>query len=533
MCGTRELSESVESLGKKKPLRLARLGLGVRQRIPLERAYKREFAMTDFVDMIFFHADANPDKPAVVTGEAILSYGMLRYGILSVEEQLEANGLKAGDRVGINIANAIGHVTILCALHRCGIVSVSMDRPQVESLNEGVIDALLTDAPISGTTTRMIPVDESWFKGARGRAPHPTPRATLADEALSRLVFSSGTTGQPKIIGLSRRAVKERLLSYSVRLSKPSWERIVCMPGLSTNYGYSFTITALWLGRAVCFPIGANARQMIMAYQAEILVASTHQISVLVKAQEEQFVRLESLRAVHIGGSIAYAPLLTRIRMLICNHVLCGYGSTEAGTVAYAPVDSIFGIDRAVGIVAPWIEAQTLDAQGQPQEFGVEGEIRLRTPGQGFRVVASSPGRVEDDQAGWFHPGDQGILYRNGLLVITGRINEIINRGGVKVSPDAIEEELKKHPSLEDVAAVGVLDAVGLEQIWVAVVTRGKSDLDVSAVFEFCRETMPEAVPDRIFQVSEIPRNRLGKVPRETLKDQLMALEERHANALR
>jgi long-chain acyl-CoA synthetase len=488
--------------------------------------------MIDFPDMIFFHADANPEKPAIITSEVTLTYAMLRRGILSVERQLRTYDLKAGDRVGVNILNPIGHMTLICALHRAGIVSVSLDRPQVEFLNDIVIDALLTNTPVAGTATRMIPVDDSWFNGEMPAVIPPRAAQPVGHDSTCRLILSSGTTGRPKIIALSFAAVHERLISYSIRVSTPSWDRVVCMPGLSTNYGYSFAITTLWLGRTICFAYDATARQLILAHQAELLVASTQQIAEIVKGQEADFLRLEPLRAVHIGGSVAYAPLSARIRMMICNTLYCGYGSTEGGTVAYAPAESIFGMDRAVGVLTPWIEAEVLDEQNNVLDYGKEGQIRLRALGQGYRYVKTSETEYTIDKSEWFYPGDQGIVFRNGMMMINGRINEIINRGGTKVSPDSIEEVFKKHPAVEDVAAIGILDDVGIEQIWVAIVPRG-GDIDVGKMFDFCREAAPQYTPDRIFQVAEVPRNLLGKISREPLKEKLKALESNLAHAVR
>jgi long-chain acyl-CoA synthetase len=489
--------------------------------------------MIDLADMIFFHADANPEKPAVITSQATLTYAMLRRGILSVERQLRVNGLKAGNRVAICVVNAIGHMTLICALHRAGIASVSLDPNQVEFLDDLGIDALLTNNPTATVATRTIEVDETWFNGAPPEFTGPSFVPELDDECLCRLILSSGTTGRPKIIALSFAAVRERLISYSIRTSTPSWDRVVCMPGLSTNYGYSFAVTTLWLGRTFCSPFDGTSRKLILAHQAELLVASTAQITEVVQWQESNFIRLESLRAVHIGGSVAYAPLIARIRMLICNNLYCGYGSTEGGTVAYAPAESIFGMDRAVGVVTPWSELEVIDDQNKPLDYGKEGQIRIRALGQGFRYQKTSSNEYEIDKSEWFYPGDQGIVFKNGVLLIQGRINEIINRGGVKVSPDAIEEVLKKHPVVADVAAVGMLDGIGIEQIWVAIVSRDHGEIEVRKMFDYCRETAPLYIPDRIFQVAEIPRNRLGKIARETLKQKLQTLEENHVLAIR
>jgi acyl-CoA synthetase (AMP-forming)/AMP-acid ligase II len=93
------------------------------------------------------------------------------------------------------------------------------------------------------------------------------------------------------------------------------------------------------------------------------------------------------------------------------------------------------------------------------------------------------------------------------------------------VAPDEIEEAIKQHQAISDAAAVGMLDNVGIEQIWVAVVSRDGGELDITKMFDYCREALPQSVPDRIFQVREIPRNQLGKVARVELAEKLRSLE--------
>jgi acyl-CoA synthetase (AMP-forming)/AMP-acid ligase II len=488
--------------------------------------------MIDLIDMIFFHADSSPEKPAVITGEVVLTYGLLRRGILSAESRLRQLGLKPGDSVAVTVTSAIGHVTLICALYRSGIASVSVEPAQVESLDDLVIDAWLTIIPDTAATVRTIALDDTWFSDKTAGVEDGRGSPVHADDAACRYILSSGTTGRSKVIGLTYGAVRERLISYSVRVSNPSWDRLVCMPGLSTNYGFSFAITALWLGRTICFAYDTAARDAILSHQAELLVASTHQITEVVMSQEKQFLRLESLRAVHIGGSVAYAPLLARIRLLVCANVFCGYGSTEGGTVAYAPAEAIYGMDRAVGIVTPWIELEFFNGDGV-EDYGREGQVRLRALGRGYRHSKVAPTRYEIDDSDWFLPGDQGLYYKNGLLAIIGRVNEIINRGGLKISPDAIEEEIKKHPIVTDAAAIGILDNMGIEQIWVAVVSRDGDEVDIRKMFDYCREKMTMFVPDRIFQIDEIPRNQLGKVARVTLTEQLKAQESDLALTMR
>jgi acyl-CoA synthetase (AMP-forming)/AMP-acid ligase II len=122
---------------------------------------------------------------------------------------------------------------------------------------------------------------------------------------------------------------------------------------------------------------------------------------------------------------------------------------------------------------------------------------------------------------GWFYPGDVGRIFPDGLVVITGRTNEVINRGGVIVAPEVIEEVLRLDPLVRDVAVVGVPNAAGIEEIWAAVVAEGP--IDANAIAVRARDKLNEKVPDRILRIDAVPRNENGKVTRNALREQLIA----------
>jgi long-chain acyl-CoA synthetase len=151
---------------------------------------------------------------------------------------------------------------------------------------------------------------------------------------------------------------------------------------------------------------------------------------------------------------------------------------------------------------------------------GEDGIIRARSPE--MASYASDAGdTIEMFRDGWFYPGDIGRIYADGLVVITGRTNEVINRGGVIVAPEIIEEVLRLDPVVKDVAVVGVPMASGIEEIWAAVVT--DDPIDANAIGLRAHDKLNEKTPDRILRIDAIPRNENGKVTRNALRDQLVA----------
>jgi non-ribosomal peptide synthetase component E (peptide arylation enzyme) len=296
--------------------------------------------------------------------------------------------------------------------------------------------------------------------------------------------------------------------------------------GFHSDLGFGFSATAMCLGRMACFAQEATARAATSAYQADVMVASAPQIARVVDLQEDNHVRLNSLRSVHIDGGIVSSPLLTKIRLLICSELFYGYGHPETGTVAYAHVDRIHGLDHAVGFAAPWVDIEIVDEArrkvGHPAE---EGEVRVRTLGQGHRYRRMSETDYRIDASEWFYAGDRGQLFRNGLLVIRGRVQDS-DRGRIKASPEQIEGELKLHPAIADAAVIGVLSELGVEQIWVGIVAREPTEMDPAKIYDYFKETMPLCMPDRIFLVPQVPRDPDGTVARNAFKAHLIRLEE-------
>ena len=345
----------------------------------------------------------------------------------------------------------------------------------------------------------------------------------VGPDEVSRVVYSSGTTGMPKAIALTRKAVAERVATYAICLSRPAWERIVCVPGLSTNYGYSFAITTLWLGRTICFPNQRFTREMIVSYQADALVASTHQISAMAQAQENSPLKLDTLKVVHIGGSIAYPPLLARIRLLICDNVLCGYGSTEGGTVAYAPVEYVHG---------------TAGAVRRGDTVGRGGHDR-----RGGQVARRRGGRIANQGA---RPGSAPAARRGGplrdgarRLVPSGRRRHGgLHRPAVRHRPrQRNHQSRRREGSARFHRTEGARTAVDRRRRGCRRVERRRHRADLArgrarsaACFRrecdlgFLRRHRPAIHARQDHRSDGDSRNRLGKVARETLREHLRAI---------
>jgi oxalate---CoA ligase len=196
--------------------------------------------------------------------------------------------------------------------------------------------------------------------------------------------------------------------------------------------------------------------------------------------------------------------------------VLEAYGMTEAAhQVASNPLPPRLRKPATVG-PATGVEIAVIGQGGKRLATGASGEVVVRGPSlmAGYRdnPVANSTAFVE----GWFRTGDLGVLDQDGYLSLTGRIKEMINRGGEKISPEEVEAVLLEHPAVAEAAVFGVPDSKYGEEVWAAVVL--KADTDAAKLEAFCHTHLADfKVPKTIRPVPALPKNATGKIDRRTL----------------
>jgi acyl-coenzyme A synthetase/AMP-(fatty) acid ligase len=388
---------------------------------------------------------------------------------------------------------------------------------------------LLTDREDLASTPELPVrrIDSRWFAHDESRpvdyqALLAKPGFDDPDEVF-RLIYSSGTTGRPKCVGLSNRSLEVRISHAALQAPYRSGTgAILNTMGFATIIGTMMPFHAPANGALLCFA-GSNGEvlQMIRAFGVSYLSGSVAQLQGVMQALGEG-APPPSLRTVRLIGSRLTQPQLGQMRARLSNHVISVYGSTEMGRVTNAEPADLERDEGSVGWPMPFVAVEVVDDDGAPLPAGRDGVIRVKT--DELAVYVDEAGRPVPMTAadGWFYPGDVGHFEADGLLVVTGRTSEIINRGGVVVAPEAIEEVLRLDPRFTDLAVVGVPGARGIEEIWAAVVCDGP--VDGAAVIAAARASLNERAPDRIVAVDAIPRNDNGKVMRHRLREQLLTL---------
>ncbi|MGH6982472.1 MAG: class I adenylate-forming enzyme family protein [Stellaceae bacterium] len=475
-----------------------------------------------FVAMILHHARSRPEKPAVIMADRVATYGMMAQGILGVSARLAALNLAPGALVSIAIDSPIRALIVAAACYRLGLPTL-MARRTAEIAPVGLPIAL----HLEGSSDAMAPglhqvlVEDDWFTGA----PDTEARAGFAHgDAICRVDLSSGVTGTPKTLGSPVATFEGRLGGYTFSVGQGHLDRMLCLPPLASGWGFTIAAHALFLGKTLVFaPTARDALLAVAVYQVDCLIASPLHLRQLLDAQQGQANPLPSLGLIFTGGALPTRALLDEARAGLCRHIVVQYGSTEAGASAYGPSDRLAQVEGAVGFVAPWAEVEAVDDDGNLLPPGQDGILRIRSNVMARPYFdANAPG-AEAFADGWFYPGDRGHVTGDGMMVVAGRIAEIMVVGGQAQAPEVIEEIARRHPAVADVAAVGIArPAGGADEIYLAVVPRGA--FETAALVAHCAAQGRPV--DRVVTMSEIPRTALGKVARDRLKRALASHAE-------
>ena len=425
---------------------------------------------------------------------------------------------KAGAAPGTTVAITHGgtaHFFVdLIAAWSCGAAAACLDPTLTPSERENVI-AFCKPALV---------LSEG---GALSKQPNEaTPRetGTLDDPAL--ILFTSGTTGAPKGVVLSFRAVLARLALNHAEIGRATLARaLVTLP---THFGHGLIGNALTPltagGDIVLVPRGLTLAQNLGALIDE------HRITFMssVPSLWQMALRLSprpkagTLKRVHVGSAPLSATLWQRIADWAGCEVVNCYGITEtanwiggASSRQHAPADGLIGRPWG-GVAAVKGTDGVIRAQG-------DGEIVVQTPAlmSGYLDRPDLTAAVLKD--GWYATGDLGDVDAAGNVRLTGRARDEINRAGFKVQPAEIDMLLESHPSIAEACVFGAPDAVSSEIVAAAIRLGAGAREDAASLRDWCLKRLRrEATPERWFFVDEIPKTSRGKVSRDAVRNALM-----------
>jgi malonyl-CoA/methylmalonyl-CoA synthetase len=453
-----------------------------------------------------------PDQPAfcaLPAGERI-TYGQLDARSRAVAARLAQAGLQAGDRVLLSAAASIELVVAYVAAQRLGLIVV----PVNSAYTKRELDHILADARPSGAIVddpeRAALMREAGVVcGPEVDLPQgPEPPLDLATrDDLALIAYTSGTTGSPKGAMLSSGNLLASAEAVRLAWRWSTGDRLVLALPL-------FHIHGLGVGLHGTLLSGAYAVLLPKFEVDAVLDAAAEHDATLFFGVPTMYGRLAGSPRVQELASLRLcvsgsAPLPADLHRLFADRagqrILERYGMTETVMNVSNPYD---GERRpgTVGLPLPGVELRILD-----------GEIQLRGPnifhGYWHQPQATADAFTSDR---WFRTGDLGALDEDGYLRIVGRSKELIISGGYNVYPREVEEVLRAHPHVADVAVAGLPSAEWGETVGAWIVPDG--EIDLQELREFAAARLAGYKRPRIIQlIEELPRNALGKVLKHSL----------------
>ena len=386
--------------------------------------------------------------------------------------------------------------------------------------------AVLADQPVPGVKLH-VPILQ---------LATPTRAATVATEAeidlrrAALVLFTSGTTGNPKGVVLSFDAVMTRIALNAKNIGAACRGRtLVALP---TSFGHGLignALTPLLSGGDIVLhplglPLAQNLGRVVDAYRITFMSSVPAFWRLALKFADAP--SGPTLARVHVGSAPLPADLWRAIGDWSRAEVVNCYGVTELANWVAGASSRVEGIaDGVVGKL--WGgEAAIRDRSGAIRATG-EGELLVNSPSvmSGYLQRPDLTDAVLRD--GWYQTGDTAIIDTDGRITLTGRMKDEINRAGLKVQPAEIDTLLETHPAVREACAFGIADPVSGEIVAAAVQLAPGANVTAAALADWCRDRLRrEALPERWFMVDKLPRNERGKISRDVVRCALTGGEE-------
>ena len=516
---------------------------------------------------------ANPGKTFVEIGGAAHSYGDFRNGVRRTAAMFQDLGVARGDRVGLFLPNCIEYLYCWFGLSALGAISVPINTAYRRDetayiLNNAGAVALIADpslADVAGAAADLAPnirhrimrgddAPAGWtpFNNAFAVAPEIAPPDVVTPpdvtpDDVSMLVYTSGTTGNPKGVMVTHRmyvAAGQGFAHWTQ--ATPDDRFFTCLPFYHANIQYYSTMGALAAGATLIIADRFSASRFwgqVRDARATVVNFIGMMMPVLAKNPPSPDDADNTVRLFY--GSPSFSPeFLAEFQTRFATDIIVGFGMTET---CYGTIESIGEERRAGSSGRPrqhpdprFVNAVRIaDAEtGQPVGANTVGEITIKNP-------AVMPGYWRNDEQnretlrdGWLYTGDLGWQDDAGFLYFVDRKKDIIRRRGENISSQEVENVIKSHPAVLDCAVLAVPSELGEDEVKAYVTPRPGAAINPEELVWWCAENLAYFKVPRYWEVrEELPRTPSLRVRKDMLRqereDLIAGCYDREAAGLR
>jgi fatty-acyl-CoA synthase len=466
-------------------------------------------------------AARHPRRPAVIDDAGVLTWRDIDRRTDRIAGELRARGVREGDAVGLLARNGRGFVEATTALSKCGA--------DVLYLNTGSAGSQIDEVLTRENATAVLHDQEFGqllAEASRGRleitterlsavATEPGPGAPPKPAHTSRqVILTSGTTGAPRGAARSGAGIDD-LVSFLSRIPLQADETTVIAAPVFHAWGLGHLSLAMVMGSTVVLRRRFDPAQVLRDIEeqgATTLVVVPVMLEKLLKADPSAY-DLSSLRIIASSGSSLPGELAQQALAAFGPVLYNLYGSTEVAYAAVATPEDLAADPRTAGKAPYGVVLRVVDDEGRDQPPGEPGRIFA---GSGLSFAGYTDGSDKDRLGNLVATGDLGVFDEEGRLTVLGRTDDMVVIGGENVFVGQVEDVLHAHPSVHEVAVVGVEDPSYGTKLVAHVVLSGAAE--ASELQDWVRSKLARfAVPREVQVHDELPRNATGKVVKRHL----------------
>jgi acyl-CoA synthetase (AMP-forming)/AMP-acid ligase II len=483
------------------------------------------------------------EAPAIITCDGpTLTYADLRRQVDILAGQLATLGIGAGDRVAIVLPNGPAAGILFLATAACATAAPLNQayredefRFYLDDLGARALITLPGDAPAAhaaapADAARLSLVGEPGSYSLQQDGVDlavSAARYAPADE-VALVLHTSGTTARPKIVPLTQRNLTTSAANIKAALALTPEDRCLNVMPLFHIHGLlGALLSSMATGASVVCSPGFDAFKFFgwldetrpTWYTA---VPTMHQLVLTRAARQKESVQRSRLRFIRSSSAALPPTVMAELEETFGAPVIEAYGMTEAShQMATNPLPPAGRKPGSVGLGAG-VQVSIMDDDGNLLPSPRIGEVVIKGGNVTAGYENNPTANATSFTSGWFRTGDQGYQDEDGYLFLTGRIKEIINRGGEKVSPREIDEVLLQHPAVAQAVAFGMPhDRLG-EEVAAAVVLAEGASAEERELREFCAKQLADfKLPKTIVILTDIPKGATGKVQRIGLAEKL------------
>jgi acyl-CoA synthetase (AMP-forming)/AMP-acid ligase II len=486
------------------------------------------------------YAESNPEAPALIEPDGLtLNYAELWAQIAAVGIRLREAGLGSNERVAILLPQGAQQVIAFAGvLNYCVCVPLPprTTASEVEAaMRKLAISALIVSPEFEAEARTASDLGLSIVIAGNQESPRdwqirtsasPRQAPATSSEAVLLLV-TSATTASSRIVPLTTENIDAGSAARRDSLRLTASDRLLLMTSMSHSMGYGTTLAQFISGGTVIatggFESTAYVRWLNDLRPTWYDCAPTVHQAALAQLKSKLPDDPVSLRFLQSAGAPLPSEVRQELERTLRVTLYNDYGMTEACAIATDAFLAGGRVDNSAGRHSCGMEIGIMDSSGALLPANSQGEIVVRGPAVFSGYFDNPEANLAAFRDGWFRTGDMGRLDPDENLFVTGRLREMINRGGEKIVPEEVDAALAAHPAVLEAAAFAFPHPTLGEDVACAVVLRAatQSQVSIAQLRQFAASRLARfKLPSRVFFVDQIPRGELGKPQRWLLREQ-------------